>query len=155
MTRIRTWVFAATTRSTNHYTIMAKSPAAHCRSKNVCIILLADREAIDQSAYLHILQLKGFPASFLSMRGQIFDLHYNNFSTLISWANLPQVSQESQFSNNLNIITWLINIFSNYLPVCAVLFVLHQFFVAYIGHTHCPMFHGVLFDCLSAFPLKQ
>ena len=27
MTRIRTWVFAATTRSTNHYTIMAILPA--------------------------------------------------------------------------------------------------------------------------------
>ena len=101
------------------------------------------------------LQLKGFLESFLPMRGQLFDFHYHTFFTMISCTNLPQVSHESQFSNNSNIITLLITIFSNYLPVCAVLFVLHQFFVAYIGHTHCPMFHGVLFDCLSAFPLKQ
>ena len=87
MTRIRTWVFAATTRSTNHYTIMAKSPADRQCSKIVYIILLADQEAIDQSAYLHILQLKGFLASFLSIRGQLFNLHYHTFSTMISCTN--------------------------------------------------------------------
>ena len=38
VTRIRTWVVAATTRSTNHYTITAKYTELTCQYSNQCYI---------------------------------------------------------------------------------------------------------------------
>ncbi len=48
VTRIRTWVVSATTRSTNHYTITAIAPAQH-----QCTLLVDTLESLGKVQSLH------------------------------------------------------------------------------------------------------